>query len=137
MSTQGYEIVDHTADWALRVTGSDLRQLLIHAAQGMTSLLVDDVTTLPLDEERQIELEAYDPESLLVEWLSELAYWAETEQLLFRQFIISEVTSTHLQATVRGGRAEELHKHIKAVTYHNLEIRETAEGLETTVVFDV
>ncbi|HEX6384454.1 MAG TPA: archease, partial [Anaerolineae bacterium] len=40
-------------------------------------------------------------------------------------------------ATARGGRAPELQKHIKAVTYHNLQIIQTEAGLEATVVFDV
>jgi len=38
---------------------------------------------------------------------------------------------------VRGAAAERLDKVIKAVTYHNLSIRQTAEGYETTIVFDV
>ena len=72
-----------------------------------------------------------------MDWLSELAYWAETEQLVFKKFRISEVTATHLQAIVWGGELAALEKHIKAVTYHNLEIRKTRKGLEVTVVFDV
>jgi SHS2 domain-containing protein len=132
-----FEIVEHTADWALRVTGRDLAELLVHAAQGMASLLVAEPAALPLDETRHLELEAYDAESLLVEWLGELAYWAESEQLVFYCFEMREVTPHFLQAAVHGGRADELQKHIKAVTYHNLAIRETAEGLEVTVVFDV
>jgi SHS2 domain-containing protein len=134
---KGFEIVEHTADWALRIVGRDLTQLFRHAAQGMSTLLVADVLAIGLNEERQIALEAYDAESLLVAWLGELAYWAEVEQLVFRQFDLVPVTPTHLQATVRGGRAAELQKHIKAVTYHNLNIIQGEAGLEATVVFDV
>jgi SHS2 domain-containing protein len=42
-----------------------------------------------------------------------------------------------LSAVVWGGKAAELQKHIKAVTYHDLEIVETDGGLMTTIVFDV
>jgi SHS2 domain-containing protein len=114
-----FEEVEHTADWALRIRGRDLP------------------ASLPLTEERRLELEAYDAESLLVNWLSELAYWAEAEALVCYEFELAEVRPTHLQAVVRGGRAPELQKHIKAVTYHNLEIVETQQGLQVTVVFDV
>ena len=137
MSNKRFEIVEHTADWALRLFGRDLSQLLIHAAEGMATLLVEDPEAIPTDEERHVELAAGDAESLLVEWLSELAYWAEMEQLIFTQFEMPTVTPTRLKATVRGGRAPELQKHIKAVTYHNLEIIRTEAGLEATVVFDV
>jgi SHS2 domain-containing protein len=132
-----FEEVEHTADWALRVRGHDLRELLMNAARGMSCLLISDLTAVPTDVERRFELEAFDAESLLVEWLSELAYWAEAEMLVFGEFDLPQVAPTHLQAVVRGGRVSDLQKHIKAVTYHNLEIVETDHGLEATVVFDV
>ncbi|MFN8457259.1 MAG: archease [Anaerolineae bacterium] len=132
-----FEEIEHTADWALRIRGRDWPQFLVNAAQGMTSLLVADPAAIPLAEERQIELEAFDAESLLVNWLSELAYWAEREQLLFREFMLMEASPTRLQGIVRGGHVSNLQKHIKAVTYHNLAITQTDQGLEATVVFDV
>ena len=137
MTTEPFEIIDHTADWALRVYGRDLTELFIHAAQGMTSLLVAEPNILPLNQTRHVELDAYDTESLLVDWLTELAYWAESEQVVFREFELTAVTPTHLRAVVHGGLAAELQKHIKAVTYHNLAIIPTDEGLEATIVFDV
>ena len=132
-----FEEVEHTADWALRVRGADLRELLSHAARGMSSLLVSDLETVPADVQRWVELDALDAESLLVEWLGELAYWAESELLVFRVYDLTEVSPTHLQATLRGGRVPGLQKHIKAVTYHNLKIVTTEDGLETVIVFDV
>ena len=133
----GFEEVEHTADWALRVRGRDFRELLVNAARGMSHLLVSDPSATPTDVERRFELDAFDDESLLVEWLSELAYWAEAEMLVFREFDLSQVTPDHLEAVVRGGPVPSLQKHIKAVTYQNLEIVETEDGREATVVFDV
>jgi SHS2 domain-containing protein len=133
----GFEEIDHTADWALRVCGDDLSQLLHNAATGMSSLLVSDLSGIPLTHHEQIELDAYDAESLLVNWLSDLAYWAEAESIVFTKFDIQHITSTTLQAAVQGGYVPNLEKHIKAVTYHNLEIVETEDGLEVTIVFDV
>lgn len=132
-----FEEIEHTADWALRVRGRDLAELLLNAARGMVSLVVADPAAIPTNVKRQVELASIDPESLLVDWLSELAYWAETEGVIFHQFDLQAVTSTSLQATIHGGQAADLKKHIKAVTYHNLEIVKTENGLETTIVFDV
>jgi SHS2 domain-containing protein len=133
----GFEEVEHTADRALRIFGINLRELMISAAQGMTQLMVGNASKISTEIEKSIELQAVDAESLLVEWLSELAYWAETEMLIFKKFRITDVSATRLQATVSGGKATELEKHIKAVTYHNLEIIQTPKGLEVTIVFDV
>ena len=136
-SSNDFEVVDHTADWALRIYGSDMAQLLSNAAIGMASLLVQDIQEVPVDLERHLELDAFDAETLLVDWLTELAFWAEDEQLVFHVISLSDVTDTHLKANLRGGRVSELLKHIKAVTYHNLEIVKTDRGLAATVVFDV
>lgn len=132
-----FVIMDHTADWALQVYGRTLADLFVHAAQGMTYLMVADPETIPLTKVRQVELDAYDTESLLVDWLTELAYWAEAEQMVGRVFEVTAVSPTHLRATAHVGKANELQKHIKAVTFHNLEIIETKDGLEVTIVFDV
>jgi SHS2 domain-containing protein len=135
--TGGFEIVDHTADWALRVFGGNLADLLRSAALGMSSLMVAELATIPLEVSRDVELEAFDAETLLVDWLSELAYFAEEEQLVFHDFYLWDVTAQHLSARIRGGRAPELQKHIKAVTYHNLAIEQSEQGLTATIVFDV
>ena len=133
----GFEEVEHTADKALRVFGSNLKELMIGAARGMTQLMLGDESKISTEIQKSIRLQAVDAESLLVEWLSELAYWAETEMLVFKKFRIIEVTDTHLQASAWGAKATELEKHIKAVTYHNLKIIKTPKGLEVTIVFDV
>ncbi len=132
-----YEEIEHTADWALRIRGRTLAELLANAAHGMVSLLVAQPEKIPLEVEEQFELESIDAESLLVDWLSELAYWAEMEQVVFYQFELADVSPTQLKAVVRGGRVPHLLKHIKAVTYHNLQIVKTESGLTATVVFDV
>lgn len=137
VAAAAFTVVEHTADWALHVRGRDLTALLGNAARGMNSLLVAEVERVPLVEERRLVLDAFDRESMLVEWLSELAYLAEREGLIFREFELETVSPEALIAVVRGGPAPELQKHIKAVTYHNLEVVETADGLEVTVVFDV
>jgi len=133
----GFEEVEHTADKALRVVGINLKELMISAAQGMTQLMVGDLSKISNKIKKSIEMQAVDAESLLVEWLSELAYLAETEMLVFKKFEVTHLTATRLQATVWGASVPELEKPIKAVTYHNLEIRQTPKGLEATVVFDV
>ena len=129
-------IVEHTADWALHVRDPDLAGLFGRAAAGMARLLAGD-GAVPLEEARELALAADDAESLLVEFLGELAYWAERDGLVCPVVALSEVSPTMLRATARGGRLTELQKHIKAVTYHDLSIRPYDGGLEVTIVFDV
>jgi SHS2 domain-containing protein len=132
-----FEEIKHTADRALRICGSDLRELLLNAAQGINSLLGAPCNAGTEPTAKAVELEAEDAEGLLVEWLSELAYWAESESLVFHRFDLHSLSPTQLKATIHGSRVTQLDNHIKAVTYHDLEIIQTEDGLTATVVFDV
>ena len=132
-----FEEIEHTADRALRIYGSNLEQLLLNAARGLNHIMVPQHITCPELQEKFVKLEAMDAESLLVDWLSELAYWAEIEMLVFHEFRIESVSPTHLQARIYGNPVTQLEKHIKAVTYHNLKIIQSETGLTATVVFDV
>jgi SHS2 domain-containing protein len=133
----GFEEIEHTADRALKIYGSSLQELLLNAAGGMNSLLARPKNAFSPPEIKTVELDAIDSESLLVEWLSELAYWAESELLVFHKFDLHSVSPTHVRATLHGSRVAQLENHIKAVTYHNLKITQNEKGLTATVVFDV
>lgn len=133
----GFEEIEHTADHALKVYGKDLKELFISAAQGMTSLMMTDISGVSGKIAKAVKIETIDTESLLVEWLSELAYWAEAEMLIFKTFNIHRLTAKNVDASVIGGKAPVLDKQIKAVTYHNLNIAKTRQGLEATITFDV
>jgi len=133
----GFEELEHTADVALRVYGRDLQDLFIHAAEGMLYLMGDCERDGPPRCENDIRLEAPDRESLLIDWLSELLYLSETQDVCYYAFDIRNLTSTSLEARV-GGDSLNLHKRaIKAATFHELRIEETLNGLEVTIVFDI
>ncbi len=136
MTPMRFEEVDHTADHALKIFGRNLKELFTAAAEGMTSLMVADRSGIAEDITKTITLEAIDSESLLVEWLSDLAYWAE-ELLIFKFFRIHNITENALDASAIGGKVPAVEKHIKAVTYHNLNIVKTHQGLEVIITFDV
>jgi SHS2 domain-containing protein len=136
-SGAAFEEIEHTADRALRIRGRNLEELLINAAGGLVAIMNPVPSGGGRTATRVIDLDALDAETLLVNWLSELAFWAETERLVFDRFDVEQISPTHLRTVARGGRAERLERHVKAVTFHNLDIVRTAHGLAATVVFDV
>lgn len=133
-----YREVEHTADWALQVWAPTREALFVEAAKGMYALAgatPSDARAGPLV--RLIELSGGDYEALLVAWLQELLYDLEAEGNVYTEFRIQTLTPTHLQAEVIGASIGQVTKAIKAVTYHNLDIRDMAEGFEVAIVFDV
>lgn len=131
-----YEEVEHTADWALRVRGADLVELLESAVAGALDLAGVELSDRP-SERRQIELESHDPESLVVDFLTELVIALELRQAAFQDLQLETDGERRLWGTVREVPAEHIGKHIKAVTYSELEIEEDQDGITATIVFDV
>ena len=136
MTSDAIEEIEHTADWAIRVRAQKLSSLFEKAAKGMVDLIgrVGDESGLMA---RPITLQAADLETLLVSWLEELLFILETENLLLSSSNVQLPSETQLLATIGLLPVEERWKEIKAVTYHDLEVRETSKGYEVTIVFDV
>jgi riboflavin kinase/FMN adenylyltransferase len=133
-----YREIEHTADLALRVWGQELTDLFVGAARGMYSLMgiLDDEGLVPTTW-HEISLEALDRESLLVDWLNELLFLAEVEELRFVEFQIRQLADTTLAARIGGVPAEEAKAGVKAATFHNLEIARDEQGWSTVITFDV
>ena len=131
-----FEEIEHTADRAFRVTGGDLAGLLENAARAMHSLDGPRPAGEP-SATREIEVEGVDRESLLVNWLNEILYLEQADQLVCEGFHIDEVKNHRLCARVETRECDRSETHIKAVTFHNLKIRQTSEGLEAEIVLDV
>jgi len=132
---RGYREVEHTADWELEVWGPDMAALLKQAAEGMYRLMGIELESKPR-QRRRVEIEANDREQLVVEFLVELLYLAESERLAFDRLDV-ELAGHRLIAGLEGAPIRVQAKEIKAVTYHRIAVRDTERGLETRVVFDV
>jgi SHS2 domain-containing protein len=136
MSPPPWEEIEHTADWALRVRGRDLAALFENAARGMLSLMGGEIEAGETYR-RTITLQAPDRIVLLVDWLNELLYVMESDEVLLDTIDIRRLTDTTLEAEVRGGRSRNARQQIKAASYHNLAIQDVPAGYETVIVFDV
>jgi len=130
-----YEMVEHTADVAIRVHGRDLSELFITAARALFALMTAHADNT--DTERTITLEAIDAEALLVDWLNALLWLQETDGLTFTRFSLETLTPTRLIARVSGGPTTGKTLVVKAATFHNLHIERTERGVEALIVFDI
>jgi len=132
---QGFEEVEHTADWALKVWAPNHAELFHLAAVGMNTLAEVRLAPEPRVEEH-LELSAIDIESLLVAFLTEIVLFGEEQNLGFDRFEVS-IEGFSLQADLFGAPIASRKKEIKAVTYHNLAIQRTDTGVQVVIVFDV
>ena len=134
-----FEIIDHTADVGIIAYGVDVSQAFANAARALFSLIteLDDVEEFL---HRDIELVAPDEESLLVEWLNELIYLFDTENIVFKRFDVTKLNNTQFKARSYGEKVDSskhrLKTGVKAATYHMLKV-DKGDGCRVQVLFDI
>ena len=137
---KGFQILEHTADLRLKIRGSSDKELFINAAKGMFSVITS-IDNIALKEGISVELRAPKKEDLLIDWLNELLFLMNTEDMLFREFKIYELNRGYIKAEAIGERIDsKRHKiitEIKAATYHNIKIISDDSGWSCEVVFDI
>lgn len=135
-----YVIIDHTADIGISVSGRTYKELFESAAAGLFGVIADSQNIQPKIS-LPINISAGDMESLLVRWLNELLYLWDTEHLLFNKFSITSINKRQLKADCGGekfnSRRHNLHRDVKAATYHMLKVQKDKSGYFVTIILDI
>ncbi|MCK4459647.1 MAG: archease [Methanosarcinales archaeon] len=137
------EYLDHPADVKFRVLGKTIEEAFEYAALAMFGAMIDTDTVQPITT-LDIDLDADDCEGLLYDFLSELLYLFEVEEIVFCRFRVEQIKRRgdryHIRAHATG-EAIDLDKHrfdvgVKAVTFHDMTIERTDAGYVVQVVVD-
>ena len=135
-----YKLIDHTADLGIEVYGKDLKELFQNAAEALFEIICD-LSKVSESIEKKISVDGEGLEQLMVVWLGELLYIHDMEGVLFRRFEIEEIGDAKVNATAYG---EEFSKdrhiiktEIKAVTYHQIQVRQEKGKWMSRVIFDL
>ena len=135
-----FEVIEHTADVGLMVYGQDLASLFENAGEAFFYLMTD-LRKVRLRTERRIEIAKESLERLMVDWLTELLYFYDVENLLFKRFIVESVGEEGLKARVKGEAYQEgvhvIKTGVKAVTYHQIEVRKEDGDWRARIILDL
>ena len=138
-----YKFLDHTADIAVEVSGETLEELFITSAEAWRMCAVE-IDKVDVSETRELNLSAYSIEELLVGFLSELNYL-----LIVKKWVSVKIDSIQIKVDAKGANLiskisgttlnpnNKLKQEIKAVTYHQLEIKKIINNYSTLIVFDI
>jgi SHS2 domain-containing protein len=131
-------LVDHTGEVELRLRAPTLSALFVEAGRAVAELMLgEDREPAPGAPVESVVVQAPDRDALLVAWIDELVYRADTRKTVFTRFAITHITATELAADLRGVPEPTLKTAIKAATYHRLSITDHDGGVTATVVLDV
>jgi SHS2 domain-containing protein len=137
---QPFRILEHTADVGFEAFGATREEAFANAARALMHLIVE-LDAIELREAVPIEVQGPDPESVLVNWLSEILYRHDAEGWLFRDFEINRLENHSLSALAQGEKSQpsrhQLKLMVKAITYHQLALEETPAGWRAQVYVDI
>ena len=141
-----YEFLEDvgTADIAFDATARDLPELFSAAAEATMNVMIDNLDAIEPREKRKIHLENEDVEMLLFDFLQELIYFKDTEQLVLRVLaahVDEKDPGYFLRVTVAGEKLDpQRHQQradVKAVTLHRFKVEKIDSGWRATVILDI
>jgi SHS2 domain-containing protein len=138
-SAGGFREIDHSGDVGLEVWGATVSELLQHATRGLCALMT--FSTVLRVSERRIEVQSESREDLLVDWLSAVILAAATHGELYAAADVV-VTEDVVATGVVFGEPLDPARHalrfdVKAATYHELLLEESANGYHARIIFDL
>jgi SHS2 domain-containing protein len=137
-SHDGFEVLEHTADVGVRAKASSLQKCFRQMTLGL--LEISGAYRPDGGDKRDISVEADDLGALLVYWLEEVLYLQDSADAVVTDVTVDRVelggASGHVSVAPRGDEVLE-GTAVKAITYHQLEVKRTEEGWTATVFFDI
>ncbi len=132
--------IDHTADTGFIIHAESLKDLFTIAAKEMFKIICPDDTIKP-ETKKRLTVSGNTKEELLVNWLSELNYYFETQRILLAKVDTLEVENKALAASIYVDNID-LERHsieteIKAVTYHQLYLKKEKGLWKARIIFDL
>lgn len=136
---QNIEYFDHTADVGIRLQRSSREALFRDAAFGMFYIIAPN-NDFQAQTDYEISVENDDPETVMVNWLSELNYYFQVEGYVPVNMDI-HFDDSGLHAKITGDIADpsvhNIETEIKAVTYHKIYVKQKNDAWQAQIIFDI
>jgi SHS2 domain-containing protein len=133
-----YEEIPHTADIKIRARARSLPDLFSDLCAALMEVMYGNTRSCTLTKE--ITIAGNDPETVLLDFLSEVLFISEVEGIVFCDAAI-QIDSQKLHAVLRGELFDPARHaggtEVKGFSYSGLSISHDANGYMAEIVFDV
>lgn len=136
-----HKYIEHTADIQFICRENSLEDLFIECALAMKNSTCDDkITSI---KEKSFSIKGHDLENLLYNFLEEILFISETENLIFERVLEIKISKNgkeyFLESKISFGDSTKysIHLDVKAITYNEMYVREINNSWEAKVTLDV
>lgn len=144
----GYRFLDHMTDAVIEAYGSTLEEAFENAAKALNDTMVDLKSVRP-DREIRIDAMGHDLHELLFDWLDKVMLLLVADGIVMSEFAVkikcdnnNNNSSSYSLKGIAKGEKLNLEKHpykveIKAVTYHEMQVRQDKDGATVRFLLDL
>lgn len=123
-----YTIEGHTADYKIKVKGKTLEEAFKSALLGMFFYVKKRCDNKDRNVSRDIALESSSPTFLLIEFLSECLRLSQVNKEVYTDIEFKDFAPNKILARVKGCKVKSFDDEIKAVTYHEADLKQDKNG---------
>jgi len=128
-----------TADIAFEAEAKTIEELFTDSALAVMETMVE-LKDVEQKEKRIVELEGNNIENLLFDWLSEIVFIKDSENMLFSGFNV-EIKDNKLKAECLGEKIDQ-QKHrprvdVKAITLHKFRVERVKDKWKASIIIDI
>jgi SHS2 domain-containing protein len=136
-TTHMFELIPHTGDIRVRLAAASLEELFREALAAMMACLEAQADADGTVIHHNVNIASTDRTTLLIDFLNDALALALTAREMFADVRFASFGEADLSATLLGTRAA-FGEEIKAVTYHEADVVQNADGSwSTLLVFDL
>ncbi len=135
-----FDLFDHTADLGIWICAASLAELVQPATDGLYAAIGELSPGKP-ESESSWEICDEDPAVALRDYMAELLVLFDRDNRMLPAPVVEEFSEKRLAVSGRTHGIDEekssLLREVKAITYHELEIRPVSGGFEATLIVDI
>ena len=133
-----FEILEHQTDLKIKVFGKNLKEVFRNSMIAMVESMRPEIDfSFKKTFQRKIKIKSFDLDSLLVDFLSEVLYLIQVNKEVYKKIEFLKFEKYEIEAVLYGKKVKRFGLGIKAVTYHNLEIKKIKNNWYATILFDI
>ena len=130
----------HTADIRMRIEGETLEKLYMAGVKGMANIIKENSCDEPrtYNSKTRIKTSSLDNTNLLIDFLSDVLTRTYTNKTIYCKIHILSLKEYTIEADVFGVKTNDFDEEIKAVTYHEAEVKKNKNNQWVSlVIFDI
>jgi SHS2 domain-containing protein len=131
-----FELIPHTADVRARVTAASLEELFRDAVYALNAAMHAQGGATRVQRTISVH-DSADRTALLVDFLNEVLHRAHVGAERFEEVTFTRLDEHSVGAELTGFTPASFDEDVKAVTYHEAEVRLEEETWTTMLVFDI